>query len=372
VADPDDVSRLFEEFCGWMDEVRSREAEVDLWVDFTSGTKPMSAALLAAGVSRGATQMCYVTGPRDLTGRVTESTDVQQINPVRILADQQMKEAVALFNAGNFPAASRISDRLRRLESGQIAVWAKTLFCLGRAYEAWDLFNWKEAANLLGRLLNSASGCQPQEVERLQRQLEFVQSCARGTADTFSLHRMVDLIGNARRRLAQARYDDAVARCYRAFEYLAQLRMIEQHGCSPGQLKEYPVSSLSSDMSSEFGRQPTISLGLVNCYRVLIGKGDELGQRFDRDYRGSGSWQKPKGTLAALLNKRNSSYLAHGTLPVAEPTADQIVRMAAEYVEAFVPDAAMLLAATEMIRWEAENRAPADGSRRANGPTPGE
>ena len=104
----DDVQLLYEGYLGKLRRCRN------LVVDFTSGTKAMSAAVFAAAIAVEAATVSYVIGPRDSTGRVTESTDVASLYPQRVLAERQLDRARDLFNRLDFHAAVQLADPYRR------------------------------------------------------------------------------------------------------------------------------------------------------------------------------------------------------------------------------------------------------------------
>ncbi len=109
---------------------------------------------------------------------------------------------------------------------------------------------------------------------------------------------VVDLINNARRQIEEGKYDDALARLYRACEMLAQLRLL-QKGIN------------SSDVDLNNDKVPKKSKGwLAKSYQLLDEMGDELGQRYTSDRK-----------LQAILNERNYSILAHGCKPIPKETA---------------------------------------------------
>lgn len=85
--DPDDVEKLAFQYGEELDRLRREFPEAEFYADYTSGTKPMSAALLAAAISRGIPQVCYATGIRDAGGRVTQTTGLQTLHTGERQAD---------------------------------------------------------------------------------------------------------------------------------------------------------------------------------------------------------------------------------------------------------------------------------------------
>ncbi|MGH2386822.1 MAG: TIGR02710 family CRISPR-associated CARF protein, partial [Chloroflexota bacterium] len=114
-----------------------------------------------------------------------------------------------------------------------------------------------------------------------------------------------DLLRNAERRAAQGRYDDAVARCYRAVELLAQNRLlavfgIKSNNVDPGLAQEWLREQ------PERARRIPIKAGLEEDYAILLSKQDPLGLTFEKHHK----------SLQEMLRRRNASILAHGTKPI--------------------------------------------------------
>src|SRR5271157_4326788 len=71
--DPDDVDGLAREYLRQIDELRAEFPESELELDFTSGTKPMSAAAAVAAIARRLPRLHYAVGHRDETGRAVQT-----------------------------------------------------------------------------------------------------------------------------------------------------------------------------------------------------------------------------------------------------------------------------------------------------------
>jgi CRISPR-associated protein (TIGR02710 family) len=135
--------------------------------------------------------------------------------------------------------------------------------------------------------------------------------------------RLADLLANARRRLEEGKYDDAVARGYRGFEYLAQLRMAGL-GLDPGELRWESVApklppELHAAWRARADEKGKMLLGLKHDYELLRDLGDSLGVRLHPVYEDKDS------RLRTLLQRRNNSILAHGVDPVDREAAEDLL-----------------------------------------------
>ena len=128
---------------------------------------------------------------------------------------------------------------------------------------------------------------------------------------------MLDLLCNARRRKAEGRYDDAVARLYRAVEALAQDQLRREHGIAD--TGKVPLDRVPLSLRARYPADAAeLKLGLQEAYLLLSELGDPLGQRF----AGLG-WHEPKHSP---LTARNQSILAHGFAPVGATIFESLWR----------------------------------------------
>ncbi len=340
-----------EDLAGCLRIVRSLDEEVQDWsargddfqvvADLTGGTKCLSAAL-ALEARRWRCQFSYVGGERrtkDGMGVVESGAErvVQFANPWDVLGYQAVEDAVTVFNHGGYAAAAHLLDGAI-MNTGQPEVKRElaTLKALVDAYAAWDRFDHKTAKTKFADALKNRNDLKAMfaDAPSLISRIESHQKCVARLADSGdpTIAWVQDLLDNARRRAAEHRYDDAVARLYRAIEALAQVRLREQHGISD--TKKVPPDGLPAALQEEWrsrARDGAVMLGLRDDYRLLKELDDELGRRFadsdlDNDAR-------------SPLVARNASILAHGFTPVGDNVYNQLWEAActlANYCEANV------------------------------------
>jgi CRISPR-associated protein (TIGR02710 family) len=129
-------------------------------------------------------------------------------------------------------------------------------------------------------------------------------------------YHVLDLLANAKRRKEEGRFDDAVARLYRAVEAIAQVALQERHGI--GSTEKIPLDRIPEPLRSEWASRANdgvVALGLQDAYALLASLNDPLGEKFQR-----ASLNSRKSPLAV----RNRSILAHGFERVSERVVDQI------------------------------------------------
>ncbi len=294
-------------------------------VDFTAGTKCMSAALAVAS-HRWPCRLSYVGGDRrskEGVGVVESGAErvVHCANPWDAFGYQAVEEAVTVFNHGGYAAAAALLEQaLRCATDPSVKRELSTLLALTEAYAAWDRFDHKTAEGKFANALKNrndllAMFTNPEElILNLQRDQKRVTELA-GQPEPARVW-VEDLLRNAERRAAESRHDDAVARLYRAFEALAQLRLREQHGIAD--TKSVALEKLPDERRQQWkdlARDGKVSIGLQEAYAVLLDFGDELGQKFDKE--GLNGTQSP-------LVARNQSILAHGFQSVGEPAYSKL------------------------------------------------
>lgn len=320
----DNVQALYGDYLGIL---RALGEPKDVIVDFTSGTKAMTAALFAAAVAVQAGKVSYVTGPRDEGGRVTESTGVEAFYPAQIYARQQLTRAMLLFNHGDFDAACKLAGEYRRDNTldDSLRALAEEVYVLSEAYDKWERFCWQAAASGLGKAAKAKSELKTlldrSHIRAASRFCETVQT------SPWSLERLYDLAANAQRRFYQGRFDDALSRLYRTYEYMAQVRLRQQYSVDTAKVREQELRRLnlpeefitrlrfSQRKKSEF---PTAKIGLRDAIEMLCRMQDDWGKELLLLYFGKDGFQRQNGPLAKALDKRNQSWLAHGTTPAEE------------------------------------------------------
>lgn len=289
-------------------------------VDYTGGTKTMSAAL-ALWARRWPCHFSYVGGrerTRGGVGVVVSGSELPLVarNPWNALGYQTAEDACAAFDAGDFRTAATLLEEARRsAEDPRVRRELSALLEVVEAYSAWDRFRHADAARRFERLpagendLRAVLG--EHAAGRLLRvvpaHLAHLRALAEAGETTEAL--VLDLLANAGRRASEGRYDDAVARLYRATEALAQIRLRLAHGLDTGGIALDGVPEPLRSGWRGKAKNGTLMIGLQDAYALLLALGDPLGERFAT--LGLNGKDSP---LAA----RNQSILAHGWRPISE------------------------------------------------------
>lgn len=248
----DNVDACFAFFDSVLGELRQDGIEAsDILVDFTRGTKAMSAALVLAATASNLPKLRYIYGAqRDERGQVVPGTEIISSVDARALYARKNLDAVCmLFRHGRFVA---VLDLLPDVEHGgrdgvpsnqRPAVAAARR--LAEFCAEWDRFNYRYAAGVLARGLDVDS--LPSELRSFHpsvgvldwiRQLDNQPSRSNHKEFATWLRRVVcDVLANGERRLHNGDLEDALIRAYRALEMLGQLRLFDK-GLDPSALPE--------------------------------------------------------------------------------------------------------------------------------------
>ncbi len=338
-----------QDFTGCVERLRELGEQVDQWrargidhtviVDFTGGTKCMSASL-ALVARQWHCGFSYIGGEQRNKGGVGVVVSGKEKimhfqNPWDALGYQAVEDAALLFDQGNYEAAEQILERaLPVVHRPDVKLELNTFRSLCQAYLEWDRFQHKKADSVLAEVQKNANHLRhlfpnsaPDVLEKVTLHRRFLQDMLKSRVSRFTL---VDLCANARRCASKGRYDDAVARLYRVVEASAQFKLHAKYGlycCDAGMpdfskldLRKVP-EPLRKEWSPRCREDGTISLGLQDNYRLLALLKDELAVRFE-EFR-----------VKENLSARNRSILAHGFEPVGEKVFNDLWQKTMALVE---------------------------------------
>lgn len=295
-------------------KVEEYEKDYEVIIDYTSGTKTMTTAASVCSILYHK-KLSLISGNRGKNGIVilgTESVIEQNLYSAydKYLFDK-FKE---LFNFYHFTEARNTLDQIVILDEKE------KFRNLVDGYELWDKFDHKSAFEKLSIVKD----------ERVNKNKEFLGRLIREGRTEYIL---TDLIINAERRISEGKYDDAVARLYRAVELISQMK-----------LKEYDLDELSDgkltidnlenkgldtkkykDLVDEKGK---LKLGLKKKFELLRDLGWDLANPIYFENK----------NIRELLSKRNNSILAHGLEPIDRKSAVKLFSEIERIVREMIKD----------------------------------
>ncbi len=333
LSDPQDFSQCVQEMRAGVEprvlEWRGRGGGYECIVDFTGGTKCMSAALALVARPWANSRFSYVGGTerdRNNVGVVVSGSEqvVYAANPWDALGYQAVEDAVAVFDRHAFGEGSQLlRDALKRI-TGNASRKSElnALATFMDAYDLWSRSEYGKAFERFGqcesRLNDLAAALHPIPKSRLKDHVDEARNRLedlKRSSDHPTRALLEDLISDAARRRREGRHVDAVARLYRAVEAIAQLRLWTKYEIRTSSvlLKKLPQPMRQHLKSrAEDGK---LKLALQDSFEVLRYWQDPLGEGFvELGWHGRGS----------PLVRRNKSIAGHGFAPVSRNTSDEL------------------------------------------------
>lgn len=308
------------------------ESEWAHCVDYTGGTKAMSAAMVWAS-SRFPCKMSYVGSPtsegrgKNGLGVVIDGQErcFLQENPWDRIAYIEAHTAIDIFNNGQYGNAAALMTNLAgRVTEDLPKRLFHTLAELFEGFYLWDIFDHKGAQNILRKNLNALCllADVPQVLfpglkefsEAVKQALDVVDGIKPGQKSWAVVY---DLLANAKRRAElEKKYEDATARCYSAIEKTAQFELSLKYGIDTSNAKPEQIpDQFREEYTRRYevvlrdpGKLPVrkIQFGLSAAMELLRNFDSPIGIRF----------AERKMLIKAHLAERNKSILAHGAQPM--------------------------------------------------------
>lgn len=283
---------------------------------YTAGTKVMSAAAVLAAINHGVKELHYLYSPRP-----REASKLVVTRPEAILADKELRLALALMRELRFRAAAEILDPVSHGGADEtLSGRAGTLLTLAQAFADWDSFRLKEFLARYERI-QSAVGADPLLAEfalspaalRSLGQIGQVEDRDGAYPDEL----LLDLMNNAIRRLIERRPDDALIRLHRAAELYAQVLLLAEYGIRNDDLeiRKVPPRHRTAFEAERRLDDATIKLGMRRSYDLLGILGHPIGEAF-----------RESAALQTTLKARRNLVLAHGTRPASMQLALEFFR----------------------------------------------
>lgn len=308
IEEINDFEKLHFEYSNIIEELLKKGFALNkISVDYTSGTKAMSAALVSAALSAKVGSILYVYGERGEGGRVKSGTERRSsLSPIKIFSRDIFNKAIDYFNS------YRYCDCIELLENFEFHPAydekVKLLIKLSKLFDAWDKFNFNSAFEICRTI-------SPDELKIYQLKGYFEDklkpALVKLKSNELTIEKIIDLISNAQRRAAEGKYDDAVARLYRALEMLGQLEFQKEFNCSTGDVKiENIPEPFRADVYEKYldKKDQKIKIPLFGTFELLANIQNKIGLEFI----------SMRDEIKQILSQRNNSILAHGFIPLKE------------------------------------------------------
>lgn len=280
-------------------------------IDYTSGTKTMTmAAAFSSMLFRK--NLFFVGGQRDkgVVKRGTEKIISQNLYP--IYDDLMISKIKELFNNNRFESGKSLLNDIVN-DNNDKEIYSR-LFDI---YNYFDNVDYENADKLFDNEFNNVLIEKWPELKGdfIQNKIALQTMVEKGDPEKGireHKHRcyyiLASLLNNARRRCEEHKFDDAIARLYRALELIAQIRLKKQYKLNSSNIDLELLKSRNVDedylqkLENLNEINGKIRLGLYQDYELLNYLNDDLGKFFEDNY----------GEINNCIEYRNKSILAHG------------------------------------------------------------
>lgn len=308
-----------------------------IMLDFTRGTKAMSAALVLAGVARGISVLRYIEGRRGKRGNVVAGNeDIKQVRTEVANARQQINLAESLMLQGDFEAVctmyAEMAAALKNLPE-QLCSRLKAYAHVAAIYAAWDRFDYHRACKLLSsdsEIISAAGQFKP--TPEMKQWIECLASDPHQDSpeemSSYLRYLACDLLANAERRYQDGLFEDAGVRWYRLLELVGQTRLFD-HGYDSGQLPENDLKvkefndKLNEKKSHPLnkGKKGMLKASRFQTAKFLEHLGDSFAGRLLKEHNED------------YVKARNDGLLIHGFYAEAPNLTPQCIRSIIENFE---------------------------------------
>ena len=338
-----DADQAYTHFDAVLAELLTSMSPSHIEVDFTRGTKAMSAGLLLAATRRAIPYARYVAGSRNNRGVVEAGTEhVLRVRTAAVDGDRRLDLARQLFEQGDFAAVPRVLPDAGSTETEYSSTLRETVLAVSavsRFYAAWDRFRYAHAGTLV---MPPCPTSDWQSVWPTKDMRDWVTELARqpdrqdhpGMAEW--LRRVVvDLMANGERRIQSGQYEDALVRGYRILELVGQIRLFGYGLDSEDLDPKHPnvrelERTLKKKRSAPLRRNSNgkLQAARIQVARLLKRLGDPLAKKL-LDFENNPNL-KPR--------LRNNSILVHGFNARAPEDADPLRRLFKELEDVLQTD----------------------------------
>lgn len=310
----------------------------DVLVDYTGGTKTMSAGLVAAALDDGEVKMYLTGGERlDLKQVRSGSQRVIKCNWTPLIVRRHFSTIENLFRSFDYEGCLEFIHEISPdIEIGtEEDTMLQRYHSICKGFLAWDIFDHEGALPYIETyardlieykiFLDNVLRQRQRFIDRAKGSHKEDESKKRYSSVFYLVH---DLLRNAERRLIQRRFDDAVARVYRSSELLAQSALIENKpSINTG---DVDLLLLPEDIRDRYASESKngggkVQIGLFMSYQLLSDLKHPLGLLMD----------ERRNRMKDLILTRNSSILAHGIEPVEERRAREFFGFVVDLIESY-------------------------------------
>lgn len=337
----DNFNHCFEAFEAkiWQFDILS-EDKGEIIMDYTSGTKTMSAAMACCGMFYSK-DLITVSGDRK-NGIVSLGTEsIQYQNLYKVYDKFSLMRVRNYFNANRFYTAGEILENIVDTN-----IHKEDLLNLVNAYYAWDNMDFDIAYDYLTKV--NLDYLEFAEIrDDLKINLKALGTIVRSPHENLkNCYILASLINNSIRRADEYKYDDAIARLYRSFELIAQIKLNSYCLISSDiDISILLEKGVSEDFIKDLEKTRVdgkIKIGLIKDFELLAELDDDLGKYFIEN----------RNKINNLTQNRNNSILAHGLESLNKEDFDKFEELVENLAHKLDKDMAKFLKETKFAKFD--------------------
>lgn len=346
IAGYEDLGPCYAALRAWLPAWLARHhlAPEDVTVDYTGGTKTMSAALVLAATELFS-HFSYVGGAqRDKAGTGIVLSGFERMryqgNPWHQLAVRELDQAATLWVAQQYEAVATLLRRTKGRVSREQRPAFERVIDLSSALSARLSLQLHTAAEILHKLARKLAVDSPDSApssltsfcQRAAQRFAAAHAASGPASDPTAQLR--ELLDNALLTARLGRYDDAAARLYRALELFGQNELSRLTGGAfhLGRLKTAALPASLVNFTPFAGPDSLEAaqrgIALEQVFRALAHLGHPAGLRAVADFD---SPDALTSTWRQATTRRNQSILAHGLQPVGTVGFDALVALVSDF-----------------------------------------
>ncbi len=362
----DDHESVDDAFIKSLECINELKSEYNIVGDFTVGTKPMVAGLVMACYAYEGCDCVYL-GESDEDSRHNKMGPVKsgqektknQENPFENYAINEIKSGREFFDKYQFIAAKEnFTNAKLKLKDSSLKEKSKIFIKIVNFYDYWDKFNDSLDDIKLNEYLkemildeiNSKDVLKeyfenkiPDFFKQMKNNKKFLdKKISENTSESIDYY-LPDLLNNAERRISEGKYDDAVARLYRAMELISQIRLNHYNVIDKSEINKKKTFLLDKQKLKKRLSKPNLAevdeIGIkdwrndnIKFVKLDSSKNYKLLKLFGKEtkYEISKSTDKLVKNYFKInpqVQKRNKSILAHGLRPLNKVETLQLFKL---------------------------------------------
>lgn len=314
--------------------------EYQIIMDYTSGTKTMSAAMACCGMFYRK-DLISVGGDRS-KGEVSSGTEIINYQNLYQIYDRiSIVRARRYFNSNRFMQCIDLLERIVDVSFNK-----ESFLNICKSYYSWDIMDFENAYEYLKKV--DFSHVDLIEIrEKLKKNLTALGMMVNSRSPNLkNCYILASLINNSIRKAEEYKYDDAIARLYRSFELIAQIQLskynIKSSDIDISVLLEKEVSEEFIEYLKKTEEDGKIRIGLIADFQLLNEMGDKLGKYFVQN----------ESKIKNLTQKRNNSILAHGLESQTEDDFNQFLEVVTDLAHKLDKDMSRFLNETTFAKFD--------------------